>query len=326
MVSRWKTINLPSGSFGFLWHGSIPPLETDSFMSSFVDEVSITLKACPPSLSDCGRVNSMAFWDKNNQKHTKRSWTIATTGILPWLLNRNEAAAFFFKFPVTSANAVSDQRAPVWKMSASYEDGGHWNYQKYLELVKGIDILTYDPPQKKAMPNAQSFCRLFNKTSSFLSNTWLSNSNPQALEGWLAGVLFWFVAKLELLDTSISLVCGLPMLCVWNHQMLSADEGWCTKIHQSCPNIFPKLFTQLGWQRISGLWVKPNCQTLAQGHEVQDVYISKPDEWFLRLMEPPEDGNYCDLWGFEYVFVCFCMFWLVLVSRKKHSFQFLLLF
>jgi len=28
-------------------------------------------------------------------------------------------------------------------------------------------------------------------------------------------------------------------------------------------------------------------------YDVQDAYISKPDEWFLKMMEPPAEGNFC---------------------------------
>lgn len=31
----------------------------------------------------------------------------------------------------------------------------------------------------------------------------------------------------------------------------------------------------------------------SEGHDVQHAYISKPDEWFLKMLEPPAEGNHC---------------------------------
>ena len=29
------------------------------------------------------------------------------------------------------------------------------------------------------------------------------------------------------------------------------------------------------------------------GYEMQDVYLSNPDEWFLKMLEAPKDGDFC---------------------------------
>jgi len=101
-------------------------------------------------------------------------------------------------------------------MAASYDQHGLWDAEKYLELVKGIDILTYDPPQKKV-----SFTGIWRNW-----NLWTPRSP-------------WGV--------------GFP--CCLGESL--------------------------------------RCYLNTKGHEVQDVFISKPDEWFLKLMEPPPEGNHC---------------------------------
>ncbi|CAJ1400276.1 unnamed protein product [Effrenium voratum] len=102
-------------------------------------------------------------------------------------------------------------------MAQCYTSDGGFDWDKYNELVKGIDILTYDPPQKK--PAYVKKLRNFN----FFT--------PRSPYG-----------------------AGFPF-CV--------SEGWRCYIRHK------------------------------HGYEMQDVYISDPEAWFLKMLEPPKCGNFC---------------------------------
>mmetsp|Transcript_137334 Transcript_137334/g.194327 ORF Transcript_137334/g.194327 Transcript_137334/m.194327 type:complete len:330 (+) Transcript_137334:60-1049(+) len=102
-------------------------------------------------------------------------------------------------------------------MTSCYTADGGFDWEKYYELIKGIDILTYDPPQKK----------------------------PK------------FVKKLR------------------DVNLFTPRSPWFTG--------FPCCGAEL-WR----------CYLRhSQGYEMQDVYISDPDDWFLQILEPPKSGNHC---------------------------------
>ncbi|CAK9090853.1 unnamed protein product [Durusdinium trenchii] len=102
-------------------------------------------------------------------------------------------------------------------MAAAFGEHGVIDWDKYKELVKGIDILTYDPPQKK--PQFAAACRNIN--------------------------------------------CFTPR------------SPWCVG--------FPLCGSEL-MQCFVKYW---------RGDEVQHVYLSQADDWFLRLMEPSTEKNLC---------------------------------
>lgn len=103
-------------------------------------------------------------------------------------------------------------------MAQCYTKDGDFDWEEYKELVKDIDILTYDPPQKK--PSYVRKLRNFN---------FFTPRSP------------WGV--------------GFPC-CV--------SEG-----------------------------MRCYVRNYLGHHDMQDVYLSKPDEWFLKMLEPPAEGNFC---------------------------------
>lgn len=102
-------------------------------------------------------------------------------------------------------------------MAQCYTKDGGFDWEKYKKLVKGIDILTYDPPQKKpAYVKKLRNVNLFTPRSPYFH--------------------------------------GFPC-CV-------SEAMRCYVRHK-------------------------------YGYEMQDVYLSNPDEWFLKMLEAPKDGDFC---------------------------------